>query len=90
MTRERPEIIDLDTRPIAAAPVDRVRTAPVDGSCEAPPPSGGCCDARASAHTPIALLFVVALYRRRRRRASAMTAMPSPAPNADAPPALHE
>ncbi|HJP87486.1 MAG TPA: ATP-binding cassette domain-containing protein [Candidatus Limnocylindrales bacterium] len=25
MTRERPEIIDLDSRPIAAAPVDRVR-----------------------------------------------------------------
>ena len=51
MTRERPEIIDLDTRPIPAAPVDRVRPSggpgarqphelaevPVTGSSPEPP-----------------------------------------------------
>lgn len=70
--------------------VDQVREAPIDGTCEAPAHPGGCCDARGSSQTPIvAALVGVLLYRRRRRRI-ARIASPSPAPNADAPPALHE
>lgn len=76
------------------APVERLREAPLDGTCDAPPPAGGCCDARASSGTPAAALLVLALgyasrRRRRRTRASATIARPSPAPAADAPPALH-
>jgi ABC-type lipoprotein export system ATPase subunit len=50
MTRERPEIIDLDTRPIAAAPVDRVRpgTGPAarqpSGISQAPAPRSELVD----------------------------------------------
>ena len=75
------------------APVDREQRAALEGTCDQPAHAGGCCDARASASTPLAAaLLLVGLYRRRRRRheASATIARPTEAPKADAPPALHE
>lgn len=72
------------------APTTRAREAPLEGTCDAPPPQG-CCDARAAATTPFlaALVVLAASYARRRRRTSPSATRPSAAPKPEAPPASH-